>query len=78
MGFTDNPIPKSSDPIIYAGTDTRNDYTNWNVSTEILNKEIRANLYKTYLNPLTKDDHCLAEFQNEIREVFKRLREPSI
>lgn len=47
LGFTDHPLPKSTDPHIYPGTDTRNDYTNWNVSTEISKLEIRANLYKT-------------------------------
>ena len=35
LGFTDQPEPKRKDPLIYPGTDTRNDYTNWNVSTEI-------------------------------------------
>ncbi len=48
LGFTDHPIPKGKDPVIYQGTETRDDYTKWNVSTEILNKEIRANLYNSY------------------------------
>lgn len=47
LGFTDHPAPKGSEPIFYPGTDTRDDYTNWNVSTEIRNKEIRANLYNS-------------------------------
>lgn len=28
----DHPIPKLTEKKIYEGTDTRNDYTNWNVS----------------------------------------------
>jgi len=34
LGFFDTPLPKYRPNIIEAGTDTRNDYTNWNVSTE--------------------------------------------
>lgn len=41
LGFTDNPIPKYKEPIIYEGTDTRNDYTQWNVSNQIISKEVR-------------------------------------
>ena len=35
LGLFDHPIPKEKPNIIYGGTETRNDYTNWNVSTEI-------------------------------------------
>jgi len=34
LGFFDTPLPNYIPPKIEAGTDTRNDYTNWNVSTE--------------------------------------------
>jgi len=41
LGFMDNPILKYSQQKIYDGTDTRNDYTNWNVSNQILFKKIK-------------------------------------
>jgi len=34
LGFFDTPLPKYREPKIEAGTDTRDNYTGWNVSTE--------------------------------------------
>jgi hypothetical protein len=33
LGLFGHPVPKPSDPKIYTGVETRDDYTNWNVST---------------------------------------------
>lgn len=38
LGFLDNPVPKYTQQKLYDGTDTRNDYTNWNVSNQVLFK----------------------------------------
>jgi len=38
LGFFDTPLPKYRSPKIEAGTDTRNNYTNWNVSTEAVSR----------------------------------------
>ena len=46
LGFTDHPIPKYKEPLIYTGTDTRNDYTKWNVSNQIIQKEVKENYLK--------------------------------
>lgn len=46
LGFTDHPIPKYKEPLSYPGTDTRNDYTHWNVSHQIIPKEVRENHLK--------------------------------
>lgn len=46
LGFTDHPIPKYKEPLVYPGTDTRNDYTKWNVSNEIIQKEVKENYLK--------------------------------
>lgn len=35
LGLFDQPQPKIKEKIIEKGTDTRNDYTGWNVSSEI-------------------------------------------
>lgn len=35
LGLFDQPIPKLKDKFVEPGTDTRNDYTGWNVSTEV-------------------------------------------
>lgn len=35
LGLTDGVSPETLRNPIVPGTDTRNDYTNWNVSTEI-------------------------------------------
>lgn len=42
----DQPSPKYKEPIYYAGTDTRDDYTNWQVSTEVSKKYNNDNLLK--------------------------------
>jgi len=44
MGLHDFPMPKYQEKYIEEGTDTRNDYTGWNVSTEPLNKFERTRL----------------------------------
>mmetsp|Transcript_3830 Transcript_3830/g.3274 ORF Transcript_3830/g.3274 Transcript_3830/m.3274 type:complete len:82 (-) Transcript_3830:333-578(-) len=44
MGLHDFPVPKFKEKYIEAGTDTRNDYTGWNVSTQNLNKFERTKL----------------------------------
>ena len=33
LGFMDHPLPKYKPPVIFEGTETRDDYTKWNVST---------------------------------------------
>jgi len=38
LGFFDTPLPKYRPNIIEAGTDTRDQYTGWNVSTEAANR----------------------------------------
>jgi len=38
LGFFDTPLPKYREAKIEAGTDTRNEYMGWNVSTEPTNK----------------------------------------
>lgn len=44
----DHPLPKYKEPKIYDGTDTRNDYTNWNVSNEVSRKDFNQGLMKKY------------------------------
>jgi hypothetical protein len=44
----DHPLPKYKEPKIHSGTDTRDDYTHWNVSNEVSRKSIKENLTKTY------------------------------
>jgi len=38
LGFFDTPLPNYREPKIEAGTDTRDDYNGWNVSTEAISK----------------------------------------
>ena len=38
IGLLDHPRPKYKPQKIYDGTDTRNDYTKWNVSNEVIRK----------------------------------------
>ncbi|KRX03765.1 hypothetical protein PPERSA_04273 [Pseudocohnilembus persalinus] len=44
LGLFDQPQPIQKDKKIELGTETRNDYTGWNVSTQMENKELRNNL----------------------------------
>ncbi len=46
LGLFDHPIPKYKENKIYTGTETRDNYTNWNVSTEVNKREISNNLSK--------------------------------
>ena len=43
----DHPLPKYKEGKIYEGTDTRNDYTKWNVSNQVSMKEMKENFQKT-------------------------------
>lgn len=44
LGLIDQPVPKAKAVKIEKGTDTRDDYTNWNVSTEQFLRERRRQL----------------------------------
>jgi hypothetical protein len=37
----DQPLPKYKAPVIYDGTELRDDYTNWHVSTEISKRQVK-------------------------------------
>jgi hypothetical protein len=47
MGLNDFPMPKYAEKHIEPGTDLRNDYTGWNVSTELANRFERARQLET-------------------------------
>lgn len=42
----DYPIPKYTEKVIYPGTDTRDDYTKWNVTNQVISKQFKENLLK--------------------------------
>lgn len=44
LGLFDHPVPKPSEPKNYVGTETRDDYTKWNVSTEVSKKILNDDL----------------------------------
>ncbi len=44
LGLIDQPVPKAKTPKMERGTDTRDEYTNWNVSTEQFVRERRRQL----------------------------------
>ena len=44
LGLFDHPVPKPSSPKNYVGTETRDDYTKWNVSTEVSKKLLNDDL----------------------------------
>jgi len=50
LGFFDTPLPKYRENKIEAGTDTRDQYTGWNVSTECANKNQNERAIQTLNN----------------------------
>jgi len=65
LGFFDTPLPRFKPNSIEAGTDTRNNYTGWNVSVE---KESRFQ-NKMRLNSLTSNA------MDKTKKVFEKLDE---
>jgi hypothetical protein len=61
LGLFDHPVPKPSSPKNYVGTETRDDYTKWNVSTEVSKKLLNDDLSRKYPNALIQDTHGSAE-----------------
>jgi hypothetical protein len=59
----DHPIPKFKEPIIYEGTDSRNNYTKWNVSCQMVGKDVKENLMKTY-NSINLEQCRLSKIPN--------------
>ena len=49
LGLDDAPLQKFKEKIIEPGTDTRNDYTNWNVSVEVNGREYKKRVEELYL-----------------------------
>ncbi|KAL4468592.1 hypothetical protein ABPG74_005095 [Tetrahymena malaccensis] len=89
LGLYDRPIPPLKDKIIELGTDTRNDYTGWNVSTQQDTKQRRTHLddftMKSKIKNKEKEDGLLIEYRKPLeqqsdlvthyREVKKKEKE---
>lgn len=63
LGFFDTPLPKYRPPKIEAGTDTRDAYTGWNVSTEPMNKFQKEQAINAQI------DHAMEKTKTYFRKI---------
>jgi len=65
LGFFDTPLPNYRPTQIEAGTDTRNNYTGWNVSTEPMNRFQKEQAINVQI------DHAM----NKTKGYFKKIKD---
>lgn len=63
MGFFDTPLPKFRPSKIEAGTDTRDDYTGWNVSTQPMNRFQKEQAINAQI------DHAMEKTKTHFRKI---------
>lgn len=72
LGLFDQPVPSIKEPHIEPGTDTRNDYTGWNVSTELDERARKAELEKQTMIATIKNKEMEQELIKSYKDPVKK------